>query len=209
MLIKYSEDLEYEEGPDVLEGGTNDFVPTFEVVSLAYDEEFVYGKVFGNIDNFMALNTNVSTFQYETIDNLPSNNISYYTNKKFKTPGSVREAIKLKTRSRIEDEIGDNEDLISDLSKRVTMLERLLIRMTDELIKNIPEHVPNIITAYKPLVDGYLYLLSVYGDEATTADLEDPNELFIKLFDRNVDATKIVKFDYKAKMDAMDAEEAL
>lgn len=203
MLIKYDPELiQFEDQADTLEGEVKVNNSTFDIVVLATDLESSYATLYGNFDNFHTLNSTNgidNTPCYEVIDRIPTVGVEYSFDVKHGTPKDVNEAIKYKTRSRIENEIGDNEDLIADLSKRITMLERLVIRMTNEVMTNAPDMVPTIIAMYKPMVDGYLYIQEQYNNVTNIADLEDPNELFQKLIERSIKLTNIVSSDYLDK----------
>ena len=53
IIIKYKKELINIEVPtDTPEGEENAFIGTFEIVNIAYDNDFMYGIVYGNINNF-------------------------------------------------------------------------------------------------------------------------------------------------------------
>lgn len=202
ILIKYlPEEINLQDQPETLEGqNINDiYNPTFEIEDLAYNQEYSFGKLFGSLIDFQSLNT--ENVNYWIINELPVTGVQFYSDPKFGIPKSPNDVLKLKIRTRIEQEVGDDQDLLSDLSKRVTMLERLVIRMANDLINNSPTAVPTIDLMYKDMVQGYLALLAAYDNQANIADLEDASTLFQKLFDRSVAITEIVKEDYIDKMD--------
>ncbi len=60
-----------------------------------------------------------------------------------------------RARQRIEKEIGDDKDLLADISKRLALVERLLMRLTGELLQTLPED-SYVKSAYKPVVEQYL-----------------------------------------------------
>jgi len=191
IILKYlPEEINLQEPPSDL---------TFELEDLATDDIYTYAKLFGNSEDFYNLNT--ENENYWIIDKLPNTGLNFLIDKKFGIPKSINDLLKLKTRTRIDLEVGDNEDLIADLSKRITMLERLVIRLSKDLLTNTPDNIPTINEMYSPMVDGYLQLLSFYNNQANIADLEDPMALFQKLFDRSVKITEIVKNDYLDKKD--------
>jgi hypothetical protein len=197
-LIKYNPELiEFETPTNTIEGQEDTFVPSFKIINLAYKDLYTFGLFTGDLSIFQGLNDvdGIPT-NYEIINELPKTGINYYSDTKHGTPSSINDMLKYKARSRIENEVGDTDDLISDLSKRVTMLERLCIRMADDLIKNSPEHVPTIAYAYTDMVNAYLQLQIQHSNVTNIADLEDPMTLFIKLFNRSVQTTQIVKEDY-------------
>jgi uncharacterized protein YeeX (DUF496 family) len=106
--------------------------------------------------------------------------------------------LKLKLRNKIYNNVGDLEDLISDLSKRLDLLERLVMRTFFYTLKG--ESVPQpILDAYLPMVESYI---SSVDKEliVTRADLEDPNELFSKLIKRFTNISNLVKSEYLDKI---------
>lgn len=104
---------------------------------------------------------------------------------------------KIETRSQIHGQVGDIYDLVSDLSKRLGLLERITARTID-FIYNDSSISSEIPQAFK---DGYGVLLNDYlsyidgGTLRDRVDIEDNTELFTKLVDRNNTITNIVE-DY-------------
>lgn len=101
---------------------------------------------------------------------------------------------KLNTRNRIEVEVGDSYDLIADLSKRISMLERLVMRLAGEILSGTP--MPEAYsTTYLQIVESYLYAVdnNLFVDRT---DLEDSAELFNRLMARFGTITQIVKEEY-------------
>jgi len=191
MLIRYFPELlmvQYE--PNREEDTTaKPFIPTFTVEDIAVDDEHAYAKVFGNIDDFKSMNAD-----YEEIDSIPDST-TYLTDPKFGLPSDMNTFFKLRTRERITSEVGDEWDLIADISKRLTMSERLITLLALELINNLPDQVPETKNKYQALLEQYRMVL-LNSQELDIADLENPIQLFSKLLDRSIKITNIVKEDY-------------
>ena len=203
MLIEYDAETINLETPTSrteadADAGINEFIPTFTINDLAYyktnsiKEGIQIGKVFGDITLFQTMNQG----NYLTITKLPREVEYFIDYSKSRIPSSEDEVFKLQARDIVESEVGDVYDLIADVSKRLTMLERLGIRLADDLITYAPEHVPTITTMYSPLIQSYLALLTAHGNSTNLADLEDPQELFLKLFNRNLKIMEIVDKNY-------------
>lgn len=198
MLIKYkAEEINLENQPIVssdTENINSVFIPSFTITDLAYDSDFIYGNVYGDISKFTELNVD----NYTEIDSIPTSNIEFFIEKKWKNPSSIDEILKLQLRSKIEEEIGDTEDVLADLFKRVSLIERLLMYAINDILTNSPESVPMVNTHYKSFVLNYIGAIQS-NQELNVADLEDPTELFQKLMERSVKTTKLVKENYTDK----------
>jgi hypothetical protein len=105
--------------------------------------------------------------------------------------------IKLETRAKITANIGDNNDLIADINKRISILERITYQTLDylysqsELIDDIPAELQN---AYGSLLNNYVNMIST-GDLKDAIDLEDINNVFDKILDR-INKTSIICKEY-------------
>jgi methionyl-tRNA synthetase len=105
--------------------------------------------------------------------------------------------IKLETRAKITANIGDNNDLIADINKRISILERITYQTLDylysqsELIDVIPAELQN---AYGSLLNNYVNMIST-GDLKDVIDLEDINNVFDKILDR-INKTSIICKEY-------------
>lgn len=104
---------------------------------------------------------------------------------------------KLKARYKIEAEVGDIHDLIADISKRVTLNERLLIRIAHEKFTGVPM-AQEYTAGYTYLVTQYLAALDA-GYFRDRADLEDPLEMFGILMGRVSQIAQIVDEEYFQK----------
>lgn len=201
-LIRYNnEEIIMETPTDTLEGDDNIFIPSFEISNIAYNDDNMYGVVYGDFQIFHDLNKDIdnNAVNYTIINNLPKNGIEYFANTKHGIPGNINEAIKYKTRSKIEHQVGDIYDLVADLSKRLTYSERLCIHMANELMNITDTPIPIVKSMYMPLVQAYLDLHNTNDNVSSMADLEDPYTLFQKLFTREVTLTTIVSEDYLTK----------
>lgn len=96
-------------------------------------------------------------------------------------------------RKRIFDELGNYDvyEMVADLSKRICMLERLLVRVSKHLKDNnlLSEYV---VQAYGPMIEGYLAGLAADVIRDRT-DLEDSAAVFNKLQFRTAKIADIVK----------------
>jgi hypothetical protein len=105
--------------------------------------------------------------------------------------------IKLETRAKITANIGDNNDLIADINKRISILERITYQTLDylysqsELIDDIPAELQN---TYGSLLNNYVNMIST-GDLKDAIDLEDINNVFDKILDR-INKTSIICKEY-------------
>jgi uncharacterized protein YeeX (DUF496 family) len=105
--------------------------------------------------------------------------------------------IKLETRAKITANIGDNNDLIADINKRISILERITYQTLDylysqsELIDVIPAELQN---AYGSLLNNYVNMIST-GDLKDAIDFEDINNVFDKILDR-INKTSIICKEY-------------
>ena len=191
MLIKYEPEnisLQYND-IDNAEDDQTQFIPTFTVEDIAIDDTYCYSKVFGSIDDFISMND-----QFEEVQSIPDG-VTYLADKSFGTPSDINTFFKIRTRERINSEVGDIWDLIADMSKRITMSERLITLLSLEIIENQPDLIPKTKTKYEDLLQQYRAIL-INSEEMDIADLEDPIELFAKLLDRSIKITNIVKEDY-------------
>lgn len=105
------------------------------------------------------------------------------------TTPSQKENVRL----RIYDELGEYDiyDIAADLSKRICMLERLVVRLVDAMMKN--QSCPNdIVLMYGPLITRYMSALDV-GAIRDRTDLEDNAAVFNKLQNRTAKIADIVK----------------
>ncbi len=203
MIIKYDpEIIQFEDQTDTVEGEEKIDNSTFNIVVLATDEEYTYSTIYGNFDNFHELNKDNGidgVKGYEIIHKIPEVGVKYFFDTKYGIPNNVNEAIKYKTRSRIKDEVGDIEDLIADLSKRLTYVERLGVTLANELMMPEDSIVPNTKDIYHTMIQGYIAMHESTGGVSNIADLENPMALFQKLFERSVALTHIVNDDYLTK----------
>jgi len=185
MLIKFLHknlNLPFYDGRDKEEA--KEFIPSFKVEFIGQLDETIYGIVLGNIDDFKAMND-----VYDRVDTLPLN-LEYFVDKQMGTPTNYNEYLKIRTRDVINKEIGDVFDLIADVSKRLTMNERLITLLAYEVINN-SDIAPMVKERYQPLLE--MYLKSPKKD---LSDLEDPMKLFNKLLQRGTAITDIVIDNY-------------
>lgn len=101
----------------------------------------------------------------------------------FRTTRNLAEAI-------IAEEVGDTASLLADLSKRVGMLERLVMRMSIPVLQNQP--VPQEISdAYLPYVQEYIAAIDVDGVR-DRVDLESLSRIFQTVMSRSARIAEIV-----------------
>ena len=98
---------------------------------------------------------------------------------------------KLETRHKLHAEVEDIYDIVADLWKRVTLNERLLLRLAKWIMDN-NSNLPTKLTQYKTMVDSILAEIDegLYKDRT---DLEDPAEVLAKLRSRGQKMTEIVE----------------
>ena len=105
--------------------------------------------------------------------------------------------LKLKLRSKINSRIGDTEEIIADLTKRIELLERLLLRVMYYQLsgQEIPEELKQ---SYLPLIQAYVQSVD-NGNFKSRIDVEDVHEVFGRLTVRFNEITNIVKEEYLDK----------
>lgn len=106
---------------------------------------------------------------------------------------------KLNSRYRIEKEVGDTNDLLADVSKRISLIERLVMRMAADYfeIQTLPIEYKN---AYTTLISNYLGAFDA-GYFLDRTDLEDPGLLFSRLMERTKKIADIINEEYFSKID--------
>lgn len=98
---------------------------------------------------------------------------------------------KLKSRGEIESQVGDDRDLIADLSKRIDILESVLFKLIKCLVSNLDIKYFTEIEEELNLVNKYLLSLSnkTLKNSITTNEL---STLYDKVTERNSTITDIV-----------------
>lgn len=106
--------------------------------------------------------------------------------------------LKLKLRPKIYREIGDINDMVADMSKRIDLLEKILLKTTFFLFQDteIPQAMKD---TYLPMITKYISDIENDTIKAKE-DLEDPQTLFDKLAARKSTIAKIVKSEYLDKI---------
>lgn len=179
--------------------------PTFNLTDVGHwninsiDYGKVISKVNGNIQNFIDMNTD----NYIIVDSIPLDQSFIIDIDKtlYTKIDNLDDVLKLKARERINDEVGDIYDLISDVSKRLSLVERLLMYTVRDLLETSSEKIPFIDEVYRSSIEEYLYFLSITGHNIDIADLEDQTLLFRKLIDRTMQIKDIVNEEYLTKKD--------
>lgn len=100
-------------------------------------------------------------------------------------------------RDRIGKEVGDIHDLLADVSKRLAMNERLLMRLTSDLLPALATD-SYIKTNYGDMINSYLTLVD-NGGIVDRVDYEDIREIFGDLVSKSNKIGKIVNEDYLQK----------
>jgi len=170
--------------------------PLYTVSDLAYDKKSlkIFAEVTGDIDLFKSNNFR----KYTKVHKIPNRgNIVYLTDDKYRKPKEKEDIYKLRARKIIDEEVGDIYDLVTDLSKRLVMAERLLLFMVDELTQG--GTTPKTKKKYGGMISDYKYMLESSGGVMDVADLEEPSALFHKLFQRTMQITNIVDKEYLNK----------
>jgi hypothetical protein len=101
---------------------------------------------------------------------------------------------KLNIRYRVESSVGDIYDIVADVSKRISILERICLKTFAELY-NSDNVSQSLKDEYKSLIDGYVSDVSG-GDFKDRTDLETTSELFSRLKTKFKDIADIVQDEY-------------
>jgi len=202
MIIKYDpEEIVLVQPPIINEGEENTviFNPDYSIDDLGYYEDGSgLAKVFGDLAQFKLANAGI---QYEELTEFPRTGVEYYVDtRKAKRPSSADEIFKQKARDRIDSEVGDIYDIVTDVSNRLVMAERLLLLLTYELKNATPDNLPIVTEKYGNMIDQYI-LVNTNTPQLDTVDLEDPSYMFNKLIERSMKITKIVNDEYITKRD--------
>jgi hypothetical protein len=107
---------------------------------------------------------------------------------------AVNWKFKLNARFAIEAKVGDVYDLIADQAKRLSMMNRLLLRLSNQVLCGVPMEDP-YKTEYSQLVQMYLAGVDA-GTIYDRGDLEDDLTMFLTLTVRDKTMADIVKTDY-------------
>lgn len=202
MLIKYTENLilDIDVTTDIIEVEDQETEITAERITESYTVSDIavdkstnsyYALVEGNLQLFKDNNLNL----YLLVDDIPvSSTIMYFVDEKYGTPSSTSDFFKHKARERINSDVGDIYDIVTDLSKRIVIIERLGVFLANELIEG--DLAPSTHQTYGTFINSYYQNLTAAGGVTDLADLEDPMELFTKLFSRTMEITNIVKEEY-------------
>ena len=183
MIVKYNKDtiLNLQEGDDNVANG-------YEFVILGKINDEIYADVTGNIEMFFMNNPKV-----EQSDIFPQE----LFNGKYVKINNRKQMLKENTRKAINGSVGDIYDLIADLSKRVALIERLLLRVTPYVLKGkqIPDELKNM---YLPMIEQYIQMVD-NGMLVDRIDLEDTTKIFQELIQKNNKISEIVKKEYLDK----------
>jgi hypothetical protein len=104
---------------------------------------------------------------------------------------------KLRARYVIELEVGDISDLNADNNKQINVITGMLVRMYRKLISNV-EIPPAIKSNYDTFTEMYGQAVDS-GQYKDRTDLENPQELIMKLMERNAIIANIVNTEYFSK----------
>lgn len=147
------------------------------------------GEIKGNIEEFKN-----SGINYVENPNPTAEYNMQYLNNEWEVLADENELYKTHSRKLIEYNLGDIFDLMADVSKRLGMLERVVLRDINERYNNnlIPVELKN---DYKNLANNYV--LAIDGGFAKDrADLEDSEELYNRLINRFTLITNILQTNY-------------
>lgn len=100
-------------------------------------------------------------------------------------------------RARIDKEVGDLPDLLADVSKRLALNERLLMRLLSELLPTLAAD-SYVKSAYGDMIAQYIAMVDD-GTIVDRVDYEDPNSLFSELTTKGKRIGNIVNEDYLSK----------
>jgi len=102
-----------------------------------------------------------------------------------------------RARVRIEKEVGDDKDLLADISKRLALTERLLMRLTGELLPTLAKD-SYVKAAYGGMITQYLAGVDS-GIIKDRVDFENTADVFNTLTQRTIKIGKIVDEEYLSK----------
>ena len=111
---------------------------------------------------------------------------------------TLRNHYKYNARNLIEQNVGDDKDLVADISKRLDILERGLVRLIAHVLGGT-----KMTEEYKTRYLNYAEkIISLVESEAYVprADLEDEEELVARLIERQNAIGQIVKTEYLGKL---------
>lgn len=114
---------------------------------------------------------------------------------KYKTFLSLEEIKKTYTRQKIEEDVGDDKDLIDDLSKRIALLERYVIFTLPFLIKG--EAIPSFVNIeFTPMIET-LQNKFLNKEIVDIIDIENSNDIMNNLMEKRTKITDIIKKNIK------------
>lgn len=104
---------------------------------------------------------------------------------------------KLNARNEIETQIGDDKDIISDVSKRLALLERLVMRLANERFSGVPLEEP-FASGYAQLAASYVQAVDndIFKDRV---DYENNIDVFTNLMQKFNKIGEIVNEEYLSK----------
>ena len=108
---------------------------------------------------------------------------------------------KLEIRKNIQNVIGDTEDQLADVSKRLALLERLAVRILLPIMKG--EAIPvELVTAYQPMLEAIITAVD-NGTAKDRVDLEDPTAQMNSIMTKSTQISDIVEeyITYKNSFD--------
>ena len=170
--------------------------PIYKVDDVAYDKVTlrVWSKVTGDIASFQSSNFG----KYRAENSVKqSGDIEYFVKPEYSNPITDDDIYKLRARAIINSEVGDIYDLLTDVSKRLVMTERLVVFLSTELLNS--GHIPLTQARYSNMLQGYNQLLAMTNGVMDVSDLHDPMDLFMRLSAKGRKITSIVNDEYLSK----------
>jgi len=130
--------------------------------------------------------------------NIPTSKFNFAISKKLREWNTYNDFLKNITRDKIEKNVWDIYDLIADMDKRIWMIERLVMRMTDVFINKKDIETDVFMQWYKPFVEQYITLVNNWMIKGRN-DLEDLSVIFSDLITKTNTISSIVENEYLNK----------
>jgi len=131
------------------------------------------------------------------VTSMPVNDLTASTKTRKLTPleltqqtAATKLVRKLRVRYEIRSQIGDSGDLIADISKRVALLERMVMHYMDSVLNTTPIP-PAVLAEYKIIIANYIADVKT-GVIKDSIDLESKVSLVTKLAKRYTDIANII-----------------
>jgi len=152
---------------------------------MPVDDEVAEGFKFLGQDEYAEITFDETTGE-EKITTRP------FTDEELRLKTKAEKALKkLEIRYKISAEVNDIYDIVADLWKRVTLNERLLLRLSKFIMDN-NTNLPEKLSSYKTMVEQAISDIDA-GNYKDRTDLEDPSIIYTKLKERGNKITQLIE----------------